>query len=259
MLKTHKTHRMKIFGIDDMLIGGAISGLGSLATNLFNTSNTEKTNQANAQQAQMNRDFQERMSNTAYQRGMADMKAAGLNPILAYQKGGASSPSGAQAALTAPEIKGNPAGEALNSALNVRQKHLEQANLYQTNKNLQASENNTDADTNLKRESSAKTIAERAILEKELDPKELAAMRARQDMLYQKTSAAEKIRQIGTAAEEINRTVDPVVNTGKKLADTLLPWARAKQAAKPRETTTHTSHSDGSWTQQHRFDAAFPK
>ena len=48
-------------------------------------------------QAQKQMDFQERMSNTSYQRAIEDLKKAGLNPALAYGQGGASSAVGAQA------------------------------------------------------------------------------------------------------------------------------------------------------------------
>lgn len=75
----------------DALTGGAISNAKAVAD----------TNQAQIAQADKQMAFQERMSNTSWQRGMEDMGKAGLNPMLAFSQGGASAPSGAQASLTA--------------------------------------------------------------------------------------------------------------------------------------------------------------
>lgn len=53
----------------------------------------------NAAESAAARAWQERMSNTSYQRAVADMKAAGINPILAYSNGGAVTPSGSTASI----------------------------------------------------------------------------------------------------------------------------------------------------------------
>ncbi len=71
---------------------------GALIGGVFGAKGQSSANRANARQAQLNREFQERLSNTAVTRRMKDLKNAGINPILAG-KFDASSPAGSMATM----------------------------------------------------------------------------------------------------------------------------------------------------------------
>jgi len=97
--------------------------IASLASGVAGFLGQQDTNAQNRQLAAENTAFQERMSNTAYQRQVKDLEASGLNPMLAYVKGGgASTPSGTVAQMQSPVSAGVSSAEsASRSALTQKQ------------------------------------------------------------------------------------------------------------------------------------------
>lgn len=107
------------------ILGNQANASNTAAANAQSAANQASANKANLQSVREQMQFQERMSNSAYQRSMNDMRTAGLNPMLAFSQGGASSPAGAAATSGAAPVQKadykDPFAPAMSSAVGTYQ------------------------------------------------------------------------------------------------------------------------------------------
>lgn len=109
------------------VISGIAGFFGGERANKANRKEAAINRQFQAGEAALNRGFQERMRNTEWQAAVEDMRLAGINPAVAYSRGGASSPGGSMAggSLAAPAVDSIGSGVSTAMAVRAQQKSLE--------------------------------------------------------------------------------------------------------------------------------------
>lgn len=134
-----------------MGISLALPIVGSLLGGLIDAHSQSSANDTNAANVDKQIAFQKEQGETQYQRAVADMKAAGLNPALAYQQGGNSAQTGA-AAQVQPVTRGTGASiSAAAQATSDLKTQEEQRNLLRAQSQAAyANAQNVQADTMIK-------------------------------------------------------------------------------------------------------------
>lgn len=190
--------------------GAAIGGA------LLSRSGQSSANKTNTNLNKENRDFQERMSNTAHQREAKDLEAAGLNRILSVKQSGASTPGGSVAKV---ENTNKDMATISNSALSAMR-------MQQELKNLKAQEHLTNSQ-------SAKNQSERLSLDVARDGMYLQQDHQKHinsssylDYIINTSAAGQYIR----GAEKASNVLGGFIPISKQIRS---KWGRGKSKFKP--------------------------
>jgi uncharacterized membrane protein len=181
----------------DIAGGGVPWGtIATAAAGGLNYLGQSQANATNQQIAQNQMDFQKEMSNTSYQRAVKDMQAAGLNPMLAYSQGGASTPSGASTTV------GNKFSGAI-SAAQAQQAQNETLKQIQS----QTAVNNATA---------AKTVVDTMNSEQELRNKKALEINLNAELnriinaAKREGASADQLRQLTAAVKQAMTLTEPL-------------------------------------------------
>lgn len=139
------------------LFGLGLPEMISIGSSALSFLGGERRNASQEAQSTAQMAFQERMSNTSYQRAVEDLKAANLNPMLAYQHGGASTPAGSQAMINDTLTPAVNTGSEVYSQMNKAQ--LMKSQIQQVTADIKLK----DADTGLKNNQAAQAASQSAL------------------------------------------------------------------------------------------------
>lgn len=215
--------------------------LGDIFGSVLGYFGQQQTNSANAYQAAVNRQWQEEMSNTAHQREVRDLMAAGLNPILSATRGGASTPSGNVAVMSSP----------ISSALEGWRTGSE---TRKRNEEIKASEQNRNIKTPIEKVSEYATGGLDAIT-KAVEGAVAAAIKAVESGKV--SSAVSAVKEKAADAVTIPDKVFDVIDAPRKYVESVTnSVSKARELSRSQPLTFRTGKVEiggpNNWSKDHR-------